>query len=327
MRRIHPTIQTAVQGTGTALRRSLAALLAASALAQTPDTGPQTGAQDRPAPPTQALVERLDLAPFYRQHLSAGGFPIVGSDKVQAHAFLEARYLINAMLRGRRDIRAALIKNKVRFSIMAAAEMTTAIPEHSDLTPSKYWDRRARGLGATRRRPAVSCGEENLLRFRGDPYRQENILIHEFAHAIHQMALNDLDKTFDKRLNTAFQAARKAGLWKGKYAGSNRNEYWAEGVQSWFDTNRPPDHDHNHVDTRDELRDYDPGLAALVREVFGDRPWRYIAPAKRPAEGRRHLATYDPTKMPRFSWPKGLEAWYRDYTRKKVQRKRKSPAR
>jgi len=28
-------------------------------------------------------------------------------------------------------------------------------------------------------------------------------------------------------------------------------EYWAEAVQSWFDTNREPDHDHNHVNTRD----------------------------------------------------------------------------
>ena len=301
------------------LRVSAAAMLAAGAVAQAPGEGP--------AAPPAALVERLNLAPFYRQHLSAGGFPIVGSDKVQAHAFLEARYLIDAMLRGRDDIRARLVKNKVRFAIMAASEMTTAIPEHSDLKPAKYWDRRARGLGATRRRPAVSCGEENLLRFDGDPYRHENILIHELAHAIHQMALNDLDKTFDKRLDASFQAAREAGLWKGKYAGSNRNEYWAEGVQSWFDTNRPPDHDHNDVDTRDELKDYDPGLAALVGEVFGDRPWRYVIPTKRTAEGRRHLANYDPTQMPRFRWPKGLEAWYRDYTRKKVQRKRKSPAR
>ncbi len=30
----------------------------------------------------------------------------------------------------------------------------------------------------------------------------------------------------------------KAGLWKGKYASVNHHEYFAEGVQSWFDDNR-----------------------------------------------------------------------------------------
>ncbi len=141
------------------------------------------------------------------------------------------------------------------------------------------------------------------------------------------MALTSLDKTFNPRLEKSYRSALKAGLWQGKYAANNRNEYWAEGVQSWFDTNRPPDHDHNHVDTRKELKAYDPRLAALVEEVFGDRAWRYQKPELRNSAGREHLTSYDPAKTAPFRWPKGLEAWYRDYTRKKVQRKRKSPAR
>ena len=88
------------------------------------------------------------------------------------------------------------------------------------------------------------------------------------------------------------------GLWKDKYAANNRMEYWAEGVQSWFDTNRPPDHDHNHVDTREELKEYDPDLAALCAEVFGEDAWRYVRPHERElnvfdhghgAESRRDL--------------------------------------
>ena len=122
-----------------------------------------------------------------------------------------------------------------------------------------------RGLGATPHRPAVSCGEENLLRFPGDPYWQESLLIHEFAHAIHKMAVRELDPTFDRRLKETYQAAIKQGLWQGKYAGTNCDEYWAEGVQSWFDDNRPEDHDHNHVNTRKELIAYDPALAKLLR--------------------------------------------------------------
>jgi len=266
-------------------------------------------------------VKRLNLSPFYKQLLSAGGLPIVASEKVSPFALHEARYLIDQMLDGRDDIRQRLIDNKVRFAIMAVDEMTTAIPEHSDLSPAKYWDRRARGLGATKRRPAVSSGEENLLCFPGDPYSQESLLIHEFAHAIHKMAVRELDPTFDRRLTEAYQNAIKAGLWKGKYAGTNCDEYWAEGVQSWFDDNRPEDHDHNHVNTRKELIEYDPSLAKLIEGVFGTRKWRYHKPAERPAAERAHLAGYDPKTAKRFRWPDGLEAWYRDYMKKKASRR------
>ena len=66
------------------------------------------------------------------------------------------------------------------------------------------------------------------------------------------------------------KSALADGKWKGTYAAQNKEEYWAEGVQSWFDTNRSNDHEHNDIDTRDELKPYDPGLAALLAEVFGD---------------------------------------------------------
>jgi hypothetical protein len=81
------------------------------------------------------------------------------------------------------------------------------------------------------------------------------------------------------------------------YAHKNRAEYWAEGVQNWFDTNRTMDHDHNHIHTRAQLLDYDPGLAALCREVLGDSPWRFVSPRERAGQG--HLANYDPVRAPK----------------------------
>jgi len=137
--------------------------------------------------PAIQLVEKLQLKPFYAKHVSANGFPILSSVKVSDAALHEAAYLIDQMLKGREDIRVALIDSKTRFAVMAPDEFTTDVPEHSDLTPKIFWDRRARGLGATPERPTVSCGEENLLCLRGDPYQAENILVHEFAHAIHDM--------------------------------------------------------------------------------------------------------------------------------------------
>lgn len=260
----------------------------------------------------------LGLDPFYKKHVSIHGFPIISSEKTSDYSLNEAAYLIDKMIGHRPDILDNMIRRKVRLVVMAHNEFTTQVPEHSHLKPAKFWDKRARGLGSSRTDPVVSCGEENLLCMPGDPYNTENILIHEFAHAIHLNGLYDLDPTFDSRLRKTWEAATKKGLWKNKYAAKNPAEYWAEGVQSWFDTNRPPDHDHNHVDTREELREYDPNLAKLVEEVFGNTAWRYQHPAQRIERG--HLKDYNSAQAPIFSWPAELEEWYRNYEREQARK-------
>lgn len=269
--------------------------------AETPVTATVT------APPT-AEVKRLSLAPFYRKYVSVDGFPVVASDRVSDFALLEAAYIVRNMLAVRPDCREALIRNKVRLAVMAPDEMTTRIPEHSDLEPASHWDRRARGLGPTPQRPAVSCGEENLLCLPGDPYAAENILVHEFAHAIHDMGMNSVDKSFDTRLKELYASAKKKGLWKGTYAMQNHQEYWSEVTQSWFNTNRKNDREHNDIDTREKLKAYDPEIAKLLTEVYGDGDWRYQRPAQRPATERVHLRGFDPAKGPTFQWPAAKDA-------------------
>ncbi len=244
----------------------------------------------------------LGLAPFYQKVIRVGPLPVVGSTNVSDHALREAAWIVGHMVGHRPELLAAMAANRTRLAVMAHGEYTTDVPEHAHLTPRVYWDRRARGLGATPSAPAVSCGEENLLSFPGDVYPAENILIHEFAHAVHGMGLRSLDPGFDGRLLSAFRAATNRGLWKGTYAAVNHQEYWAECVQSWFDDNRENDALHNHVNTRAELKDYDPAVAALCAEVFGDRPWRYRRPAIRPAADRAHLRGFDPGSAPRFRW-------------------------
>ena len=254
-----------------------------------------------PVPPPVDVHKTFDLDPFYEQWIDVEGLPIVASAKVNPSAVREAAWLIRQMIGHRQDVLHALAQNNVRFAVMAHSELTTQIPEHSDLQPDYYWDRRARGLGSTPARPAVSCGEENLLNYKGDPYSTENILVHEFAHAIHQMGLNTVDSSFDDRLKAMFEAAVEKGLWKGTYAITNKAEYWAEGTQSWFDTNRANDDQHNHVDTRDKLKEYDPALASLLTEVYGDMDWRYTQAVTR--THLSHLQGFNPEQSPRFEWP------------------------
>lgn len=245
----------------------------------------------------------LKLPEFYQKYVEASGYPIVSSARVNDYALKEAAYLIDMMLAQRPDVREAMIKSGSRMIVMAHDEYTTDIPEHSHLKPKVYWDARARGLGGSREEPVCSSAEENVLAFEGDPYSTENILIHEFAHNMHYRGMIELDPTFDDRLKQTYERAMAQGLWKSKYASTNHAEYFAEGVQSWFNNNRPPDHDHNHVDTREELKEYDPGLAAICEEVFGDTELVYTKPTTRLTG---HMEGYDPSKAPKFEWPEHL---------------------
>jgi len=252
---------------------------------------------------------------FYTQSVSANGFPIVASAKVNPYALKEAAFIVNMMLANRPEVREAMIKSGARVCVMACNEYTTDLPEFTwlaeekvpgfeNLTAKDYWDARARGLGGSETDPYCSTGEENLLGYPGDPYSKETNLIHEFAHNIHLRGMVNVDPTFDASLKAAYDAAMKAGLWKGKYASVNHHEYFAVGVAAWYGHNRFNDFDHNHVHLRSQLIEYDPGLAALCREVFGDSAPQYTKPATRLVG---HLTGYDPATAPTFAWPERLK--------------------
>ncbi len=95
------------------------------------------------------------------------------------------------------------------------------------------------------------------------------------------------------------------------YAATNKAEYFAEGVQCWFDTNRTMDHDHKHIHTREQLKAYDHGLAKLCEEVLGDTEWRFVSPRQR--AGKEHLTGYDPAKSPVMVDSDFIDAAAQDY--------------
>ncbi len=253
-------------------------------------------------PVPEEIRARFSLDDFYQKAVVLDDFPIVASASVSDAAMREAAWIVGRMTEHRPEIRTALSESGTRLAVMAHSEYTTDIPEHASLKPRVYWDRRARGLGATRQAPAVSCGEENLLGYEGDPYWNENICIHEFAHAIHEMALSRIEPDFQGLLDQSYKSAIEKGLWKGTYTATNAYEYFAEATQSWFDDNRENDALHNHVNTRAELREYDPDIARLCENVYGDLTWRYKKPALRPAEDQKHLGEFPVPGAPVFRW-------------------------
>ncbi len=226
----------------------------------------------------------LGLDPFYLKYLDADGIPVIGSSKVSEAAVRQACRITRKMLGFRADVRQQMKVHRARIPVMARTEVTTDVPEHADLNkafPDTNWDTRARGLGGTVARPATSCAEENLLCDAADRYVGENILVHELAHGMVNLGVVYADTTFQSRLDDAFAKATAAGKWKNTYGGTNVEEYFAEGVQSYFDTNIeavPANGIHNEVNTRAELLGYDPALHALIAEVFGPEVWTPTCP-------------------------------------------------
>ncbi len=190
-------------------------------------------------------------------------------------ALARARDIVNEMLASRPDLRATLVGLRVRVAVMAEGSVITDLPEFSDLNeayPGVDWDERTRGggLGATLARPLTAIAEENLLCYESDPYPDQDILVHEFAHSLLLVGIEQQagGAEFRARLESAYGDAMDAGLWQNTYAAQNPDEYWAEGVQSWFGLNDPPAW--IDVFTRVELETYDPALAILMGEVFGN---------------------------------------------------------
>jgi alpha-glucosidase len=265
-------------------RRSYGLVVLALALGSFAQGAPDTAPAPRPvvSEVPRDVRDKLKLDPFYKKHADLDGLLILSSEKVSDAGLAEARYLIRQMLAERPDVLKEMARRGVRFVVMAPTEMTTDVPEQRNMSPKDYWDKRARGLGGK----LTSCGEENLLNLKGDRYPRENILVHEFSHAIHRFGIGSLDRKFDVRLKETYRKSMDAGRWKDTYAATNHSEYWAEGVQSYFDCNAPPNRGvHNDINTREKLAKYDPDLFDLIDETFGKNPWRYVRYDRRNAPG------------------------------------------
>jgi hypothetical protein len=230
--------------------------------------------------------------PFaYAQQAEAQGVPILASRRVDPQAMAAAQSLITDMLAHRPDLAAMLVRDGYRIAILAEEEAITDLPEnahwtkpgHDDprltrcerlhydarigaLTDREYWNARARGIGGR----FMVGAEEDLLGLRTSRYFGETIFVHEFAHNV-LYAVQQADSALYAEVEAAYAAALAEGLWKDEYASTTVQEYWAEGTQFWFNSNRLAVFGGRRVLNHADLQAYDPRLATVLAKAYGKR--------------------------------------------------------
>ena len=223
-----------------------------------------------------SIPEGKNIPSFYQKYIETEGLYVTSSGKVSDEALLKACDIISLMLAKRPDVKAHMVKKGCHVMVIGKDEETCDLPEFAHICNCedsiKYWNWRARGFGgAPEDEFSSSCGEENLLALSQDKYVGENILIHEFAHLIHTVGIVGVEPDFNERLEALRQNAIRKGLWEKTYAVSNKEEYFAECVQSFFNCNRyaePANGVHNWVNRRTKLKTYDPDMYRLLQEYF-----------------------------------------------------------
>ncbi len=257
--------------------------IAAAALMASP-AGSISSARVGPVP------QSLRLDPFYAKYADARGIPIVGSARVPDEALLIARDIVVAQLAHRPDLRREVVRQGTRVGIMAVDESMTDLPEHRHwkkptkddprltvcekerysrieaMSDRDYWNLRARGSGGH----FTTVGAENLLAMPGSRYFGENILVHEFAHAI-LYAIERADPALHARIRRAYDQALRERLWEGEYAAVTIDEYWAEGSQIWFHTAIIARPRGTEILSPEDLKRHDPRLHSALAAVYGPR--------------------------------------------------------
>ena len=236
---------------------------------------------------------------FYGKYIDVKGMPVVASGVVADEALQRTYTIVTRMLAGRPDVLESMVRNRMYLIIIGKDQVYTDMPEYRAHPNPAFQNERVRGTGG---RP-TSFGEENLLTLPIDRYDDESIGVHEFCHTI-DGALRAVDSTWTARRNGTYHRAREKRLWEYSYAGSNPGEYWGEVCQTYFDTQRVNNWNHNYVGTREQLRDYDPEGYELARRAFNLTPandWRYA-----PLRSLPNI-TAPPAKF-------GVDPWYTKFT-------------
>jgi dipeptidyl aminopeptidase/acylaminoacyl peptidase len=244
---------------------------------------------------------RFNIDPYYTKFTYAREFPVLGSKHVSDEALLKANDTIRKMFAYRHDILKALIADGARLVVLGPDEQLSDLPEFQDAKNTASFDA-VRYLEYTPGLKLMVVPEENVLSLANDPLAGRCMVIGVLAKAFYrvtglrpvdanfdrqrgkqqyELRVKRLDIEFDQRLQKAYEQAMNRNLWKGTAAARDRVEYWANGVEAYFDAvghGSPPELADRPITTREALRAYDPDLYVLVVETMaytGHVDWRY----------------------------------------------------
>ena len=199
----------------------------------------------------------LGLHIFYQKYLKVNGVVIVAPTEVSDAKMKQAGEIVAAMFSARPTFFENLTPKYFRIALFrrtADGRLESQIPElWAD--PNDFG-----GAAFPTPREWMAVSPE---RDRGNCY----IFIHEFAHTVQYALEEQADgAAFKERVIDLYESALDAGLWNPSYAKTNIFEYWAQTVTFWF---------HGRIDEPSshrgsKLEDYDPEIAKLITETFGE---------------------------------------------------------
>jgi hypothetical protein len=226
------------------------------------------------------------------------GFPILGTKEVSDKAMLEADRIVRNMFRYRHDVLKAIIDANVQLAVVAPGQSQKEIPHVKKIR--RKWFISEEGSPAKEIPFVRFCtAESNLLESPGNPAPGENLLIRDMALLMYyitglreidseydkrrhmqqyEKGLERIDRRFDDKVKKLYRKARKQNLWTGTPAMKNRFNYFAEGVQSFFNSNQIIASGSKSVNTREQLQAYDPDMALFISDIFKHPErvdWRY----------------------------------------------------
>ena len=239
-------------------------------------------------------IDRLDppLRGFFSQRLVVQGVPVLAHSVVDAAALDEAARRLDRLLGRVPGIVANLNALNVTLQIIGKDQAVTDLPQYRHMKGQRFegaqtMDERGRGYGGI----DCSCCEENLLYLPSDRYRDHrDICSHEFAHTIFGFGLTP---EIRGRVEARWRSAIEAGKWKGMYAATNADEYFAE-LTMWYVGSRGDNGKLNPPPSPGArwLRSYDPEAYQLLDDIYSGRlvPERLVVTDLKPlpasAEGQ-----------------------------------------
>jgi len=201
--------------------------------------------------------------PEYTQIVETNGITIVANSNVDPRAVDEAKKTVQRVFENN-DLEDVLSAEGAYVIVADREQGVLDLPEFRCLDSSRNQDFFSHVCGVADRAdyPVVTVNELDLLGNRRGPCAGLNILYHELGHMVQGWALPPADY-FDVR--QFYQDALFAGKYKGEYASTNANEYFAEATQSYFLYGEP-----DGSKDREWLEEYDPQIFDVLERTFGD---------------------------------------------------------